>query len=482
MSQPYQWSLRQQLLDRDAELAAMDDWYAGPDRKPLNLYGRRRVGKSWLLRAFAHGKPAVILVAERIAEGTQLARFAERLEPQVGFRPDLPDVVSLMRTLYRLGRTRDLLVILDEFPYLLPAGQRQREQTLTGIQAVWEEERDESRTKLVICGSHVAQMEELMAEGSALRGRLTPLAVAPFTFPEASGFFSDQGVAERIERFAMTGGMPLYLDELGRGGSLRDRVCKRVLDSRGPLFDDPRKILEQELRQPQIYFSILETLASGGKTLDELGSALRTKGPSLTAYLRTLREMRLVDRVLPVTAAPTAQGGVYRLADGFFRFWFRFVFRFQDDLSAGLRPGDLYDTEVRPALADHVAPVFEQVCRGWVRAEAGVVATRVGSWWGRARDDLRRTGERHTEEIDIVGMARGRVTLVGECKWTTKPLTAAILDDLRSYKIPALQQDGVKVATGGPVIMLFSRAGFSDALRGAAGEKLRLVELDALAR
>ncbi len=483
MSQPYHWPLREQLLDREAELAAMDDWYAGPDRKPLNVFGRRRVGKSWLLRAFAHGKPALILVAEKIAEGTQLARFAQRLEPEVGFRPDLPDVVSLMRTLYRLGRTRELLVILDEFPYLLPPGQRQRDATLTGIQAVWEDERDESRTKLVICGSHVAQMEELMAEGSALRGRLTPLAVAPFSFAEASGFFAELGVAQRIERFAVTGGMPLYLDELGRGGSLRDRVCKRVLDSRGPLFDDPRKILEQELRQPQVYFSILESLASGGKTLDELGSALRSKGPSLTAYLRTLREMRIVERVLPITATPTAQGGVYRLSDGFFRFWFRFVFRFQDDLSAGLRAADLYDAEVRPALADHVAPVFEQICRAWVRAHAGGVATRVGSWWGRARDDLRRAGERQTEEIDVVGMARGRVTLVGECKWTGKPLSAAVLDDLRRYKIPALRQDDVRLAAGGPLVMLFSRSGFTEGLRGlAAGDaQLRLVDLDNLA-
>jgi AAA+ ATPase superfamily predicted ATPase len=483
MTDRFHWSLRDELLDRGGEMAAMADWYSGPDRKPLNVYGRRRVGKSWLLRGFAHGKPAVILVAEKIAEGTQLARFAQRLEPVAGFRPDLPDVVSLMRTLYRLGRTRELLVVLDEFPYLLPSGERRREEVLTAIQAAWEEERDESRTKLVICGSHVAQMEELMAEGSALRGRLTPLPISPFGFEEASGFFGDLDVAERIERFAVTGGMPLYLDELGRGGSLRDRVCRRVLDSRGPLFDDPRKILEQELRQPQVYFSILESLSTGPRTLDDLGTALRTKGPALTAYLRTLREMRVVERVLPVTSPPTAQGGLYRLVDGFFRFWFRFVFRFQDDLSAGLRPADLYDAEVRPALADHVAPVFEEICRSWVRAHSGGIATRVGTWWGRARDDLRRTGERQTDEIDVVGTARGRVTLVGECKWTARPLTAAVLEDLREFKVPALRQHGARFAAHGPVVMLFSRAGFTDGLRAAAAddERVRLVELAELA-
>jgi uncharacterized protein len=156
--------------------------------------------------------------------------------------------------------------------------------------------------------------------------------------------------------------------------------------------------------------------------------------------------MRIVERVLPVTAAPTAQGGVYRLADGFFRFWFRFVFRFQDDLSSGLRPTDLYDTEVRPALADHVAPVFEQVCRGWVRAEMGAVATRVGSWWGRARDDLRRTGS-------------GRQRRSTSSGWRVAGSRSS-------------------ASASGPRNRSRPR---SSTTCGAAGDQVRLVELDALA-
>ncbi len=88
----YAWPLVGEFLDREDELARLEEWWTSPERIPINLYGRRRVGKSWLLRRFAHGKPAVILASERLAPGTQLARFAELLAPALGIRPEIPDL------------------------------------------------------------------------------------------------------------------------------------------------------------------------------------------------------------------------------------------------------------------------------------------------------------------------------------------------------------------------------------------------------
>lgn len=98
------------------------------------------------------------------------------------------------------------------------------------------------------------------------------------------------------------------------------------------------------------------------------------------------------------------------------------MFPFQADLEAGLAPEDLFESEIAPELAGHVAPVFEDLCREYVRAHMGATATRVGRWWGNALNRLRQSGERSTEEIDVVGTARKRVTLVGEVKWTSKPI------------------------------------------------------------
>ncbi len=167
------------------------------------------------------------------------------------------------------------------------------------------------------------------------------------------------------------------------------------------------------------------------------------------------------------------------LDDHFLRFWFRFVFPYQADLEAGLGSGDLFDAEVGPALASHVAPVFEELCREHVRASMGAAVSKVGRWWGNALDSLRRSGERSSEEIDVVGLARGRVSVIGEVKWTAKPLGPAILRDLEEFKVPALTQSGFKLA-GEVTTVLFSKSGYTDVLRerANAGEHLMLVDVD----
>lgn len=475
----YDWPVRDEFLNRGDDLARLEKWWEGRDRNALALFGRRRVGKSWLLRAFAHGKPALVLVADQGAPGRQMSRFADALEPHLGVRPELPDLPALFRTLYRLAGEEKALVAIDELPYLLPGTEKARRAVLSGVQAAIEEERDASRLKLLLCGSHIAQMQTLLAEASPLRGRLTPLPVESLSFAESRPFLPGDGVRQRIERFAVAGGMAMYLSELGRSGSLRAAVCESVLDRRGPLFNDPREILEEEFRRPGTYFSLLEALALRSRGMEDLTSALRTSHSALGPYLSELARMRLVERLAPITARRDVR---YRLADNFLRFWFRFVFPFQESLRAGLRPADHYDAEVAPALAEHVAPVFESVCRRWVRRNLGSQATQVGPWWGRALDRLRAAGERGSEEIDVVGAARSRVTVVGECKWTSGSMTSRVLADLEGYKIPALRQAGARFPAAGPTILLFSRSGFKKSLVAEAGarEDLRLVGLEEL--
>jgi hypothetical protein len=474
----YDFAAHGRFLNRRDDLRAMEEWWDGRSRNALALYGRRRVGKSWLFREFAHGKPAIVLVSDRRAEGAQLRRFARELAPWLdGVEPALETVADLIATLYAIGRERKLLAVVDELPYLLPARSEARDKALTAVQAVMEE-RESSRLKLVLCGSHIGQMGGLLGERSPLRGRLTALAVEPLRFGEAQPFLDAGTPVERIERFAVAGGMSLYLDELGRDGPLARRIRDRVLDSRGPLFDDPREVLEEELREPGVYFSILEELGGGAKASSEIAAALAKKATDLGPYLRTLREMRLIDRVAPIGARPGSRDQRFRLADNFMRFWFRFVFPFQDDLRSGLRPADHYAGEIAPALADHVAPVFEALCRAHVRETRGRRAGRVGPWWGPALHELRRAGERTTEEIDLVGLGRAGVTVVGECKWTSREVGPKLLADLDTYKLPALRQTGLKVAAH-PEIVLFSRSGFTDSLAAIAANRPDIALIDA---
>lgn len=464
--QEYRWGLVGAFLDRHGELSLLEEWWASAERMPINLYGRRRVGKSWLFRRFAHGKPAAVLVAHRLHAGAQLSSFSEYLEPLVGVRPDLPDVPALFRVLFRAARDRRILVVIDEFPWLLPGTESGDEAVLSQIQAVFEEEQHRSRLKLILCGSLVGQMEALQGERSPLHGRLRPLQLRTLAYQEASLFFAGLDPLRAFERYAIAGGMPRYLDELS-GGNVRAAVCKKVLDRNGVLWDEARTILEQELREPKVYFALLSALATGDKELGEITNRARLSSSQASKYLAVLEDMRIVRRRLPVLAPREARNGLWHLDDPFFRFWFRFVFPYQDELENGLAAEDLFDSEVAPALPDHVAPAFESWSRGWTRRRFGGRASTVGAWWGPALHSLRRSKERFSEEIDIVGVGRGRVSVVGEVKWRNQALDVSVLGDLEKFKLPALQQAGFKIASDVDRVLV-SKGGYTDGLRRAA--------------
>ena len=475
----FEWPASDEFLDRSGELAQLEAWWQAGERVPICLYGRRRCGKSWLFRKFADGKPAVVLVGRSTAPGVQLDDFAARLEPVLGVRPALAGLADLFRTLFRAARSRPLLAVIDELPYLLPANEPDIRRELTAIAAVMEEERDASQLRLILCGSLVGQMESLLAERSPLYGRLRPLQLHPVPFGEARLFLPGLPAIEQFERFSIAGGMPLYLTALAERSELAEVVCKRMLDRRSSLWDEGRTIVEQEMREPKVYFGVLQALASGDKGIGEIASMLRSDAPRVSKYLSALVDMRLVERKLPVGAEPSSRTGHWHLRDPFLRFWFRFVFPFQDDLENGLPAAALYAREIAPVLHDHIAPQFEEFARGCARAHLDV--TRVGSWWGLALHSLRRadagSAARSSEEIDIVGQARGRVTVVGEARWRNRAMDLGYLSDIEQYKLPALRQSGLKIAAT-PTIVLLSRGGYDDRLTAAAANRDDLVLVD----
>ena len=471
----FSWPLVDAFVNRTDEQSHLKSWWDEPTREPLALIGRRRVGKSWLFRKFAHGKPAVILVAEQLPAQSQLTRFADILEPLLGVRPDLPDVQTLLRVLFRMARQQKVLAIIDEFPWMLGSSAAEAHQILTSIQAVMEEERDTSQLKLILCGSQVAQMEALFSEKSPMHGRLRQLSVRPLGFADARLFLPDLEPIAAFERFAIAGGMPMYLSKLA-SGSLREAVCDVVLNRDAPLFNEGRSIVEQELREPRVYFAILEQLAGGGMPAGEIGERISLESKAVNKYLVSLGGLRLVSKHVPFGAEPNARSGRWRLDDEFLRFWFRFVFPYQSDLESGLVPSALFDAEIAEVIADHVAPSFEAWCLQWLRANASGGATRFGNWWGNAANEFRRTKERSTEEIDAVGSQRNKVVVVAEAKWTSARLGPGIVDDIETYKIPALRQEHAVVAR--PLIVLFSKSGYTPALHALADREAHITLVD----
>ncbi len=412
---PYEWASVNRFVNRTAELKVLDDWFDDPHALPLAMFGRRRVGKSWLLRRFAHGRPAVVLVGERLTAGMQFDRFARQLAPLLGVTPRFDDLAELITVLLRLGRNEPITVVIDEFPYLLPTTHAEADRTLSRIQAVFEEELAGTSTKLILSGSVVSQMAGLFAEHGPLHGRLRGFELTPLAFDAAEPFLDGLSPDERMERYAICGGIPRYLDLLGRG-PLGAALVSGALGPNTPLWNEGRSVVEQELRQPGAYFGILQMLSTGDKEMNELAQSLRTEANVVSKYLSTLVSMRLVTRRLPIGAAAGSRQGNWHLVDPFLQFWFRFVFPHQADLEAGLPGAHLFEEEIKPALSDHVAWHFEEWARSTVRRDG--LATMVGAWVGagdarseasrsaflrrdrRRRDDSRHGHRRRRSEVD----------------------------------------------------------------------------------
>lgn len=471
----YSWSAVEQFRNRTRELEVMDRWWDDPDADPLNMYGRRRVGKSWLFRRFAHGKPAVVLVAQEDSTPRRVfASFATTLEPLIGVRPQINDIAELFTVLYRLGETQKVLVVIDEFPYVLGASAPARNRSLTAVQAVMEQLRDNSQIKLVLAGSLVAEMERLQQPKSPLYGRLRAFDVRPLTFPEATCLIDEDDLLLSLTRFAVAGGMPRYLTTFGRG-SLQSAVTTHALDRHGGLFNEPMNLLHNELRTPATYFTLLELMSRGARQVGDLAAESGLTSQDLLPYLDTLARMRIVERITPAGASSRERKSLWRCNDHFVRFWFRFVRPYQPELDAGADPVAYYRAEIAPHLASHTAPVFEEEAARWVRREYAGRVLAVASWWGNALGAERRAKRRLIEEIDAVGLHRKRVVVALEAKWTNRALGADVLTDLLDFKLPAMAQAGFEVDR--TEVVLASRSGFTKGLEDLAADRdhVRLV-------
>lgn len=442
------------FLNRVRELAFLERWWSrGPGLAVL--YGRRRVGKTELLRNFARDRQAVFYVATQTTLPEQLRELGTALEaalPQAA-GVSFADWSAAWRFLAAQAR-EPLLVVLDEFPYLVES-----DSSLPSVlQKAWDTGLSQSQLRLVLCGSSVSLMERsALAEKSPLYGRRTAqYLLEPLRFHEAGEFFPGLPPAERFLRFATLGGIPAYCLQFDPEASFWDSVREQILAKGSFLRDEVPFLLMQELREPRTYMALLAAIAEGRTRLSDIAD--RALGPGgqnqATFYLQTLQSLRLVERVVPLTESQPhkSRRGQYRLRDPFVRFWFRYVLPEQTRLELGLEDRVL-EQRIQPDFASFCAPVFEQICReSLLHLALPFAPAHVGSWWSSQA------------EVDVVAWDQHRSeVLVGECKWSERSVGENVLADLDRNAHPLLEILHPRKVWRA----LFARS-FTPALRGRA--------------
>ena len=456
------------FVNRALELAALQRSYESERAEMFVLYGRRRVGKTALLRTFCRDKRHVFFVGDLGTASAALAAFTRQVSEHVHGRPDAVSAFSSWDAAFQYllphATHERLVVVLDEFTYLIDADPA----VPSIVQRIWDTLLADTRIMLVLCGSYVGMMEQhVLAYRAPLYGRRTAQwQLVPLGFWDAQAFLPGLSAPDRVRTYAVLGGVPAYQLQFDNRASLATNIMTNLLAPGAYLYDEPRFLLLQELRDPRRYFSILAAIASGRSRQNEIAQATGIASGSLPFYLGTLREMGLVERRVPATEArpEKSKRGLYFLRDHLFRFWFRFVYPNRALLERGeaLPVRD----EVMAQLDQFTGPAFEVICREhvWRMHRSGAMGFRpkvVAPWWN------------HREELDVVGIG-DKDLLVGECKWTKRPVGVNVLNDLER-RAALLTSKGSWARTH---LVLFARSGFTAALTArAAAEGVQLIPL-----
>jgi uncharacterized protein len=315
------------FVGRDREIAFLEELHGSGKPELFVLYGRRRVGKTELLQQFCQSRRAVYFLAAQVRAKDNLAAFgralAEGLDDALAQSVEFPDwTAALAFAAERAGGER-LVLVLDEFPYLCEASKGLPSE----VQRFWDTRGKKSPLMLVLCGSQVSFMErEVLGERSPLFGRRTAQRRLEALEPrETLAFFPRWSVRDRLLAYAILGGMPAYLQRFDDRRPLLENVLRETLRPEGYLFDEVQFLLRAELSNPATYNSILAAVAQGAEKVGEIALTVGVDSTTANKYLTVLRELRLVEREVPLTDPDPLRSrrGTYRIADRFLAFHFR---------------------------------------------------------------------------------------------------------------------------------------------------------------
>ncbi|HUG26111.1 ATP-binding protein [Piscinibacter sp.] len=477
------------FINREAELQELAELADRSEPALALVYGRRRVGKTYLLdRAWTGRRVLYYLAADSTAAVNQreLLQSAERLAGRAVDPADYPTWRSVLRfVLLELGAGEPLIVVLDEFQYLLGG----EDDIASQLVAVWDREVSGRRILLVLCGSEVGTMERLQAGDSPLYGRINWSArIGPFDYFDAGRMVEQgRGVRERAYVYGVLGGTPRFLSVVRPGAELGAVVRDAVLSPRGEVHLQLATLIQQEkgIREPREYQAVLSAVATGRTETNEIATAagLQERPHVVRRALDVLESLGLVRRERNFDASERTPWR-FRLADNAVRFWYRFVHPHRSRLERG-GVDSVWRAEVAPRLDDYMGRyVFEPMAAdayGRHHAKWGLPPAALWARWeGRDRN-------RQSIELDIVAeMEDGRI-LTGEVKWSSQPVDTEVHYRLQrdlealAHSGHGWARDAVHANRSAGHIYI-SAAGFTDHFRERAHREphIRLIDLDVL--
>jgi len=459
------------FIGREQEIQALNEMYESGKFEFAVIYGRRRVGKTELIRHFCENKKSIFFTAVENSAPYNLNAFTEAMFKFRSGADDrtiakmVPrDFMQLLDIISESAQNEKIILVIDEYPYLAKA-----EKAFSSLlQKYIDLNFKRTDMMLILCGSSMSFMErQVLGAKSPLYGRRTAqFKIKPFNYYDAVKFVPDYSNEDKLLTYGIFGGTPYYLAQINNKKSLSENVTNLFFKQNGLLFEEPGNLIKQELREPQVYNAIITAIANGSTKMSEIANKVNRPANLCDKYIKKLISLDLIVKERPV-GEKTGTKSIYVLGDNMFRFWFRYV---QDNLPLiGKGLGQKVTDSIWPAINNFMGRAFEDVCIQylWKRYDSLPISPKdIGRWWGA------NPTERQEEEIDILAPDRNSA-IFGECKFRNEKTGTESYTDLER-KSKLFPKQTVKY------FYLFSKSGFTEEMQGLAKDN-KMIKLIAAA-
>ena len=447
------------FLGREKEILDLEKEYAR-DGGFVVIYGRRRIGKTTLIKQFIKSKTAFYFLATKEVESQSMKRFAGVIARTTGNsvmqKAAFSDWLDLFQAVADYRSNEKKVLVIDEFPYLVKVN----DSFPSILQNAWDEILNDSNVMLILCGSLISMMKKhALSYESPLYGRRTAqMRIAPLPFTTV---YENQKLSfeEAAEQYSITGGVPKYMEFFSDGQPLYEQIKENVLSKNSFLYEEPNFLLTDEVQVPTNYFSIIKVIADGNHKLGTIAGILGLETSALTPYLKTLSELGFIEKQVPVTEknAEKTRKGLYFISDNFLRFWFRYVYPYKGELeidnmqiSLDELDKDFKEKFVAFAYKDICKEIFARLCSD---KAIDFTPSKIGSYWLNDKSG--------NTQIDVMAVDTVNKRLfAGECKYHNQPVDADVYFELVK-KVDNSSE--IKSAFKGYTVIygVFSKSGFT---------------------
>ena len=456
------------FIDREQEMQTLVSEYRREGSSFVIMYGRRRVGKTTLISEFIKDKNALYFLSSQEPETQNRNLFkdtaAEFINSDLLHNATVSDWDTIFKAIIETKFDKKPIIVIDEFQYI----GKSNNAFPSIMQRIWDGLLKDKSLMLILCGSLITMMEEqTLSYSSPLYGRRTAqirLKQIPFAYYE--NFFPNKKRKDLIEMYSVTGGVPKYIESFRDEIDIYSAIKKYVLNPSSYLYNEPHFLLQQEVTEIGSYFSLIKTIAAGNSKLSAIATALELPQTRLTKYLKTLIDLDILERRVPVTEEnpDKSKKGLYKIKDNFIKFWFAFIYPNLSSLESG-NAQIVMDKIKKGFISGQVSYVYEDVCRQemWQMNADKIwpfTFSKLGGYWS------------NNTEIDIAALdPEGKNLILGECKYWKEPVGINILSDLeeKAKKIP-WNKSNRKVW-----YVLFSINGFTPELKSLSKTRTNII-------